>query len=71
MVHCVKLVVVRVQWMDVTWLVNVLRGLFTFLCYLMQFYLVLLQDFVASFVIMKNKAISLAFHYCSAQNIEF
>lgn len=71
MVHCVKLVVVRVLWMDVTWLVNVLWRLFTFLCCLMQFCIVLLQNFVASFGIMKNKASYLALHYCSARSIGY
>lgn len=53
MVHCSKLVVVRVLWMDVT--SSVLWSRFTFLYCLVQFCIALLQNFVASFGIMKNK----------------
>lgn len=69
MVHCSKLVVVRVLWMDVTSFV--LRSCFTFLCCLVQFCIALLQNFVASFGIMKNKVSYLDLHYCSAQNLGF
>lgn len=49
MVDCSKLVVVRILWLDVSWLENVSWRLFTCLCCLMQLCVALLQNFVASF----------------------